>query len=142
MKLNALCSFVIFAVCSGLTASAAPVKFLIQNVTHTKGPIYISLFSTQHSWADETPTSIVKISPVEKGTAISVVDLAPGDYAFFVFHDLDDNGEVATTFLGFPAEPYAFSNNFKLKMSKPNFADLKFVVDEIGATHSVKLLEK
>jgi uncharacterized protein (DUF2141 family) len=37
--------------------------------------------------------------------------LAPGRYAVAAYHDVNGNGELDTSLLGLPAEPYGFTND-------------------------------
>ena len=55
-------------------------------------------------------------------------ELAFGDYAVVVVHDVNDNGEVDHNFIGFPVEPLGFSNGFKLGLfsGRPTFEKLRF----------------
>jgi uncharacterized protein (DUF2141 family) len=121
-------------------AIAAPVEFRVQNVKATSGAIYINMFDSAQAWDDQQPTSVLTIAKVVKGMTTMTADLAPGEYAFFAYHDVDGNGELKQNPFGMPVEPYAFSNNFKLEFSKPPFAKLKFKVDDAGTVHSVSLV--
>lgn len=49
-----------------------------------------------------------------------------GDYALFVFHDANANGEVDTGLLGIPREGFGFSNNVRPKLSAPSFQSTHF----------------
>ncbi len=49
-----------------------------------------------------------------------------GDYALFVFHDANANGEVDTGLLGIPKEGFGFSNNVRPKLSAPSFKSTHF----------------
>ena len=53
-------------------------------------------------------------------------DLAPGNYAIAVFHDLDDDDVLATNWLGIPREPVGVSNNAKGTLGPPSFAAASF----------------
>jgi uncharacterized protein (DUF2141 family) len=67
--------------------------------------------------------------------------LPPGDYAFFIYDDVNGNGKLDKTWVGFPDEPYAFSNNVKLHFAKPRFSDLRFTVPARGANQVIQLLD-
>ena len=123
------------------TAHSAPVVIEVHGVTNTNGSIQISLFATAQSWAEEIPTSVSKIAPLRMGTVSVTIDLPPGTHAFFLYNDEDNNGELKKTWIGMPAEPYAFSNNIRLAMSKPSFDEMKFTVRPEGTKHTVTLTD-
>ncbi|MEM9929695.1 MAG: DUF2141 domain-containing protein, partial [Bacteroidota bacterium] len=61
---------------------------------------------------------------------IEVPELLPGeDYALGIFHDVNDNGEFDTNWLGLPAEPWAFSGKLRSKLRLPRFHEVRFVFD-------------
>jgi len=122
-------------------ALAAPVLIQVQNVKTNTNPIRISLFANAQDWQNERTTQALRIDPAVLGTSSVLLDLPPGEYAFFLFHDLNNNRELERTWVGYPNEPYAFSNNFQLHMSRPTFNQLKFVVPAQGTTHKVILVD-
>lgn len=120
--------------------SAEPVTIRIQQVRSPQGYFNISLFAKAESWDKETPDMTLLIDPAVAGESTLLVDLPPGKYGFFLYQDLDRNGKLKQTFLGFPAEPYAFSNNVKIKASKPSFASMAFeVAAGVPTEHVVQL---
>ncbi|HWI28876.1 MAG TPA: DUF2141 domain-containing protein [Stellaceae bacterium] len=121
-------------------AFAAPVRIEIQGVVKSAGTIHIALFHDAKSWDSEDADSTVQV-PALPGTTVALLDLPPGDYAFFIYDDVNGNGKLDKTWVGFPDEPYAFSNNFRLQFSKPSFRDLKFTVSAQGAIQVIQLVE-
>jgi uncharacterized protein (DUF2141 family) len=121
-------------------AVAAPVRIEIHGVVKSAGTVHIALFHDEKSWDDEDADATVKV-PAVPGTTVAQLDLPPGDYAFFIFDDVNGNGKLDKTWVGFPDEPYAFSNNVKLGFSKPSFSDLKFTVSAQGANQVIQLVE-
>lgn len=69
---------------------------------------------------------------------IAKFSVPAGTYAASVFHDKNMNGELDTNFIGFPKEPYGFSNNATGSFGPPNFIASSFEV--IGSKRvSIKL---
>jgi uncharacterized protein (DUF2141 family) len=126
---------------TAVSASAVPLVIQVDNVDKTQGSLRVALFASAESWDNEEPTSSAVMAELTKKTTLIEIDVEPGDYAFFLYHDVNDNGMLEKTFVGFPDEPYAFSNNYKLKFSKPKYTALKFTVPEEGVTHTVNLVE-
>jgi uncharacterized protein (DUF2141 family) len=121
-------------------AFASPAQIRVQGLRQDEGSIVINLFASADSWASEVPDKIVQISPLQGNSAAVTVDLPPGTYAFFLYHDEDGNGELKRGSFGLPGEPYAFSNNVRIGLSKPSFQKMKFVVPAGGAVEEVRLI--
>jgi len=121
-------------------AFAAPVRIEIHGVVKSAGTIHIALFHDAKSWDSEDADATVQV-PALPGTTVALLDLPPGDYAFFIYDDVNGNGKLDKTWVGFPDEPYAFSNNVRLHLSKPSFSDLKFTVSAQGANQIIRLVE-
>jgi uncharacterized protein (DUF2141 family) len=132
--------FLLAAVFSSAPLFAAPAEFKVENVKAITGAIYLNMFDSPQAWDSAKPTFVLKMTAI-LGTSTLKVDLAPGEYAFFAYHDVDNNGELKQNPFGMPTEPYAFSNNFKLQFSKPPFAKLKFTVGVGGMIHTVRLVQ-
>jgi uncharacterized protein (DUF2141 family) len=122
------------------SAFASPAQIRVQGLRQDKGSIIINLFASAESWESEVPDKIVQISPLQGNSAAITVDLPAGNYAFFLYHDEDANGELKRGTFGLPGEPYAFSNNVRIGLSKPSFQKMKFVVPDAGTTQEVQLV--
>ena len=67
--------------------------------------------------------------------------LAYGEYAFSVFHDINDNDVLDHNGLHLPAEPLGFSNHFHLGIFSglPSFDKLKFTFAQATTTMEIDL---
>ncbi|MGZ3743598.1 MAG: DUF2141 domain-containing protein [Pseudobdellovibrionaceae bacterium] len=119
---------------------ASPVQIKIHGLRQEEGSIFITLFASEESWSSEVPDKTVQFSPLKKGDVVTMIDLQPGTYAFFLFHDEDGNGDLKRNAIGYPAEPYAFSNNVHIGFSKPSFQKMKFAVTAEGALQEINLI--
>lgn len=71
----------------------------------------------------------------------TVMNLPPGRYALALYHDMNDNWKLDKNFVGYPKEPYGFSNNYRPVFSGPDFEDCVFEVKESGNAYpKIKLL--
>jgi uncharacterized protein (DUF2141 family) len=52
-----------------------------------------------------------------------------GAYGIAVFQDTDKNKMLKTNFLGFPIEPFGFSNDARPKLGPPSFQDAQIIVE-------------
>jgi uncharacterized protein (DUF2141 family) len=55
--------------------------------------------------------------------------IEPGTYALILYIDENENGELDTNFLGIPQEPFGFSTNPRVRLSRPTFDDSRFEFD-------------
>ncbi len=59
-------------------------------------------------------------------------DLPDGAYAFAVYQDLNENGQLDTKKFGIPTEPFAFSKNAMGKFGPPKFSEASFELNSGG----------
>ena len=124
----------------GAQVKAAPVDIQVNvaSKADARAPIFVGLFKKASSWDAETPDKNIKF-PASADGSHHVIDLEPGTYAFFMYNDLNNDGKLETGFMGMPAEPYSFSNNVKINMSKPTWAQISFKVTADGAKQVIRL---
>ncbi|HDZ04126.1 hypothetical protein LCGC14_0217860 [marine sediment metagenome] len=99
---------------------------IIENVLNNEGHVLSALHSEDTFMkADGIKTTYDK---AEEGELILTIEnVQPGDYAFSVLHDANDNQRMDFETNGMPLENYAMSNNPML-MGPPTFSDVKFSV--------------
>lgn len=60
-------------------------------------------------------------------TLVVIEDVAAGTYACAVIDDVDGDGTLSTNLVGYPTEPFGFSNDARVKLfGPPDFVDAKF----------------
>lgn len=119
-----------------LQAQAAPLTIDVSNLKDGGTSIQIALFASEASWRGEHSDQDFEIAPLTPNVSTITIDVPPGEYAFFLFQDMDGDKKLKQNALRFPQEPYGFSNNVKINvwsMDKPKWKDLKFTVSA-GAT--------
>jgi len=78
--------------------------------------------------------------PVTTATAtITFTDVSEGRHAIKAFHDVNDNGELDTNWMGIPTEPYGFSNDAMGTFGPPSFQDASFLVEPGANTTRFKM---
>jgi uncharacterized protein (DUF2141 family) len=60
----------------------------------------------------------------------AAIQLPAGKYAMAVYHDINDNVVLDRNFVGYPKEPFGFSNNYRPIFSGPKFSDCMFEVKD------------
>ena len=66
-------------------------------------------------------------------------DVKPGTYAVKVFHDMNSDGKLNTSWVGWPQEPYGFSNDAPVNMGPPSFKLAAITVKEGAQTARIAL---
>ena len=114
----------------------------VTNIQHNIGTVRVGIYDPNHGFGteEEKPT-YWKLIPITKTDNQTVAfELPQGRYAVAVYHDLNDNKKLDKNKIGFPKEPYGFSNNFRPKLSRPKFEDCAFELNNSPKIINIKLL--
>lgn len=132
----------LFANAQFANAQTNTLTINIDNITSSKGTIYIGIFKENTDFPSGKPTyqNILKCDGKSSVTT-SISGVANGNYAITVYHDLNDNGKLDKNFIGVPKEPYAFSQNFHPKMSAPKFDNCKIKVASSSTSFNLRLID-
>lgn len=103
------------------------------------GDVLVALFNSQESYAAETPLEGNTQKVDSRAVEVRFSGLPVGTYAFKLFHDVNDNGELDTDTLGIPSEPYYFSNDASDPFSAPEWEEAKFNVPYGQVTKVISL---
>ncbi len=103
-----------------LAAAETTVDVTVNNVPSDKGRLVVTAYDTKKAWLKK-PFAQEVAAPVE-GAVVRFL-LPEGNFAFHVYHDLDDNGKMKTNWIGIPKEPTGVSNDAKGKFGPPKFKD-------------------
>ncbi|MBO9498055.1 MAG: DUF2141 domain-containing protein [Novosphingobium sp.] len=126
--------------CTG-TPSATRAYVNVQGVKSSAGLVAVTLY------ADNSKKFLVKHGslyvgrvPAKAGTTrVCIYVPNPGVYAIAVYHDVDGNRKFNRSGLGFPAEPYGFSNNASTFAGLPSFKSVRINVPKDGFETSITL---
>ena len=101
---------------------------VIENVLNNEGHVLSALHNEDTFMkAEGLETSHVKAEAGE--LILTFENLQPGDYAFSVLHDANDNNRMDFATNGMPTEDYAMSGE-SLPMGPPTFSDAKFTIEK------------
>ena len=122
---------------------AAPVKLSVEitNVRAAGGTLRVALYKPGAEFGKTKPDFFKNIPVGQKGSLTFDFDVAPGKYAIAVYHDKNDNDKMDKNIVGYPREPFGFSNNYRPVVSAPDFADCAFEHNENGKVVSIKLID-
>lgn len=108
-------------------AHAGDVIIAVTGVVEARGHVRVDL-CTRRTFLTDRCTYHAD-APAEIGsTLVTVPNVPPGDYAAQVFHDDTDQGVVHRNFFGVPRERIGFSNDARVHIRGPRFAEAAFAV--------------
>jgi uncharacterized protein (DUF2141 family) len=138
------CLYIFFTFQSILMVKAQKPEFKLQLSNLKKNPsnVYVAFFKKGSDFPKDEAVTIGKVFKSSgKGTDTVIwTDIPANEYAIAIFQDLNGNGKIDTNLIGYPTEPFAFSNNFKPRFSAPKFNDCKFVYDGGILTINIKMI--
>ncbi len=134
-----LCSFVTPL---KISPSNPVFSLTISNINSIKGKIRIGFYTMKDGFPEQGKASIIKVmNPEKTGTVtFTFTDVPTGHYSIATFQDLNGDEKINKNFIGYPKEPFGFSNNFKPKLSAPKFNDCEIVFDEAHTSFSITLI--
>lgn len=104
------------------------------------GNMNIALYSNSSNFLQKGKEVYLRQVPVRNAKLRHIITgVAIGQYALAVYHDVNADGRLNKNRIGFPTEPYAFSNNFKPVFGPPSFKDAQFGVRQ-NTSITIKLL--
>lgn len=119
-------------------ASAGELTVQVDGISSQKGAIMLGLFDAD---TYDTDSALDGVRLVVEGPSVSATfeNLAPGEYAVRLYHDLNSDGTFNTGAFGIPTEPYAFSNNAKGSFGPAKWDAAKFTLEDAHATHTITM---
>ena len=123
--------------------TTAPFELKLSNVTDTQGVLRIAIFKTKKDWLAKAFIS-TELAANDTNCKNAKChwrhdELPIGEYAIAVYQDINNNGELDTNLVGFPNEPYGFSNEQTVLFSPPNWKKSKFKHDTAFTNHVITL---
>lgn len=115
----------------------ATIILKVTGLRSQKGQVKIAVFNSPEKWLGEHPIYSSTIKVDGQSVTWKINDVPYGDYGVAVFHDENGNGKMDKNLLGIPQEPYGFSNNVRLTLGPPNWAEAKFKVN--GSTTELSI---
>ena len=123
------------------TSSAkADLSLTFKVAKFQKGALMIAIFDSEAAYMNSgQPVRVLKLDVTSDTLTAVIPGLAPGRYGIKLFHDLNGDGKLAMNMFGIPTEPVAFSNNAKINMRAPNWAEAGFDVPASGAAQTIDI---
>ena len=119
-------------------AEADPaVKITVAGVKAPQGFMMIALHD-EKGWSG-APLARLRVAVTGAHVTAILPAPAPGRYGVKLFHDVNGDGKMDTNIVGFPTEPFGFSNDAPIRLGPPSFADAAFDVGPAGAAQVITL---
>ncbi len=108
---------------------------VILNEPEAGGVLHVALCPNKHAYDTEEGCSVLDLDAIGHAVTGTFQGLATGSCAVKVFHDINRDGELNTSWIGWPQEPYGFSNDAPVNMGPPPFK-LAMITLKEGANHT------
>ena len=117
--------------CGAMLASAQyTLRVEVSNIKKLEGQVQVCLFRDGVGFLSKgkpVHCQWIVVDADKHGYAFD--SLASGAYAVIAIHDLNENKDLDTNFLGIPSEPYGFSNNPSTRFGPPDFEEAAFQLE-------------
>jgi uncharacterized protein (DUF2141 family) len=123
---KSILSVLVFGVSYFVNAQQLKMNVDVTNVQKGKGTVVLNVYDKKENFLKTT--YFTKVQKANQETMKFQVDLPRGTYAITVFQDLDNNGDLKSSWLGIPKEPVGNSTNFKPDGGAPTFRDCSIYV--------------
>ena len=111
-------------------SQAADVVVRVSGLKEPLGQVGCSLFAGAVGFPmDNASARVMWQSADAKGVICLFADVAVGNYAVSIGHDLNGNKSVDTNFIGMPTEQWGVSNNVRPTLRAPRFDEAQFKVN-------------
>ncbi len=111
-----------------ITSEKGILRVEITRIGEKRGLIYVALWNDPETWLKEEPLLGHEIKADRDKVSFFIDDLPAGYYALSVIHDLNENREFDSNFLGIPIEPFGFSNNARNRFGPVSYSSARFEV--------------
>jgi uncharacterized protein (DUF2141 family) len=111
----------------------------VLNKPEAGGVLRIALCPDKQSYDKEIGCSLITVPAEGHVVSATFNDVKPGPCAVKVFHDVNSDGELDTSWIGWPQEPYGFSNDAPVNMGPPPFKLAAITLKEGGNTARIAL---
>ncbi len=93
-----------------------------------QGAVMVQLFNSETGYQSGAAIGASRVTVTGNTARIDFTNLATGQYAFRMFHDVNGDGRMNTNPFGIPTEPFAFSNNARGSFGPARWAHAVFTV--------------
>ncbi|MCY7352793.1 MAG: DUF2141 domain-containing protein [Cytophagaceae bacterium] len=119
-----------------------PLVVVITEYDNTQAPLRVGVFERNGGFPkDNRGAKGYELKPSGHASAtLTIRDIGYGEYVVAIFQDLNNNGKLDKSLVGFPKEPYCFSNNYNPRFRAPRFDDCRFSYSPTQTEVRVRML--
>ena len=114
------------------------MKIKVSNIGQITGNLMIAMYDSKETFTTRDVVASAKVLVTDHTQEVYFKDIAFGEYAVIMYHDLNSNGKLETNFLGIPSEPFGFSNGSGF-LGLPSYNKSKFFFDKDSGTVEIEL---
>lgn len=103
---------------------------VVLNKPDAGGILRVALCPDKAAYDSEQGCTVLALEAIGHVVTGTFADVHPGTCAVKVFHDINRDGELNTSWIGWPQEPYGFSNDAPVNMGPPAFKLAMITVKE------------
>jgi uncharacterized protein (DUF2141 family) len=104
--------------------------FIVLNKPEARGTLRVALCSSKVAFDSQKGCKLLSAPADAHVVTVTYTDLPAGVYAVKVFHDINSDSELNTSWIGWPKEPYGFSNDAPVNMGPPPYRLAAFQVKD------------
>jgi len=124
---------------NGTYGQSALTVEVILNEPEAGGLLRLALCPSKEAYDTEKGCETLSVPANGRTVRCSFGSVKPGTYAVKVFHDINSDGELNTSWIGWPQEPYGFSNDAPVNMGPPSFKLAAIAVGEKPLTTRIQM---
>lgn len=102
-----------------------------------RGFLMIALHD-EKGWSG-APLARLRVAVAAANMAVTIAAPAPVRYGIKLYRGVDGDGKLATNLVGFPSEPFGFSNDAPIVLGSPGFSEAAFDVGSDAISHRISL---
>ena len=132
-RTSSIAAILALALSTAPVAMASDLTVNVEGISQAQGTIMLGLFD-EATYSGDGAVAGANLKVDGDRVSVTFDNLAPGEYAVQLYHDVNDDGEMNTNPFGMPTEPFAFSND-----AKGRFGPAKFTVSADGTIHTITM---
>lgn len=94
---------------------------VVLNKPEAGGTLRVAMCPDKEAYDSEEGCTVLALDAIGHVVTGTFTDVRPGTCAVKVFHDINSDGKLNTSWIGWPQEPYGFSNDAPVNMGPPPF---------------------
>lgn len=111
---------VLVGACSAQGRASLTVNIIL-NKADAGGVLRVACCPNKAAYDEEVGCATLQLDATGRVVTGTFLDLPAGPCAVKVFHDINNDGKLNTSWIGWPQEPYGFSNDAPVNMGPPSF---------------------